>query len=163
MKYKEVLKKLVEYEKNLSGPTFGLQVLALSILIAFLTNHEIEKHNNAISKESMAYLIENYKEDETLIIPSYDKELDDGLIATGDVLVTYLEEYNISVAIVGNKIITEDGNNNLEEFEIEEEYLSEIKKILSYEEVAKRYNLESSNNYWFNSNKDNKIVLELKK
>lgn len=163
MKYKEVLKKLVEYEKNLSGPTFGLQVLIVSLISALLTNYGVEKHNNAISKESMAYLIENYKEDETLIIPSYDKELDDGLIATGDVLVTYLEEYNISVAIVGNKIITEDGNNNLEEFEIEEEYLSEIKKILSYEEVAKRYNLESSNNYWFNSNKDNKIVLELKK
>lgn len=163
MKYKELLKKLIAYEKSLTGHAFGLQVLIVSLIGALLTNYGIEKRNSAISKENMDYLIENYTEDEVLIIPSYDEELDEGLIATGNVLVTYLKEYNISVTIVGNKIITEDGNISLEEFEIEEEYIGDIKKILSYEEVEKRYNLESSNNYWFNSNKDNKITLELKK
>lgn len=163
MKYKELLKKLIEYEKKLNGHTFGIQVLIVSIIGALLTNYEVEKRNSAISKENMDYLIECYVEDNILIIPSYDEELDDGLIATGEVLVTYLKEYNISVTIIGNKIIMEDGNVGLEEFEIEEEHMKGIKKILSYEEVEKRYNLENSVGYWFNANEDNKIVLELKK
>lgn len=163
MKFKELVKKLIAYEKSLSGPAFGLQVLIASLVGALLTNYGVEKRNNAISKKNMDYIIDNYLEGDVLVIPLNDEELNEGLIATGSVLVTYLKEYNISVTIVGNKIILEDENINLEELEIEEEYLSEIKKILSYEEVEKSYNLESSNNYWFDSSDGNKIVLEFKK
>lgn len=162
MKHRKLLKKLIEYEKNLSGFSFSIQALIISLVIALWTNYGVEKHNNSISSKNMDYLIDTYLEDDILVLPSYDEKIDSGLIATGEVLVTYLKEYNISATIVGDRIIIIDENKEIKELKSNFQ-LEEIRKILTYDEVENNYNLESYNNYWFKDKEIGKIVLEFKK
>lgn len=162
MKHRKLLKKLIEYEKNLSGFSFSIQALIISLVIALWTNYGVEKHNNSISSKNMDYLIDTYLEDDILVLPSYDEKIDSGLIATGEVLVTYLKEYNISATIVGDRIIIIDENKEIKELKSNFQ-LEEIRKILTYDEVENNYNLESYNNYWFKDKENGKIVLEFKK
>lgn len=162
MKHRKLLKKLIEYEKNLSGFSFSIQALIISLVIALWTNYGVEKHNNSVSSKNMDYLIDTYLEDDILVLPLYDEKIDSGLISTGEVLVTYLKEYNISATIVGDRIIIIDENKEIKELKSNFQ-LEEIRKILTYDEVENNYNLESYNNYWFKDKENGKIVLEFKK
>lgn len=163
MKHRKLLKKLIEYEKNLSGFSFSIQALIISLVIALWTNYGVEKHNNSISSKNMDYLIDTSLEDDILVLPLYDEKIDSGLIATGEVLISYLEEYNISATIINNKVLIVP-NKNIEELKLDNLNLEEIRKILSYDSVEKNYNLETYQNFWFsNSSQVGKIVLELKK
>ncbi len=159
MKY---IKKLIEYEKNLSGFSFSMQALIISLVLTISTNYGIEKHNKNISSSNMEYLIDTYLEDDILVLPLYDEQVSEGLIATGSVLVTYLKEYNISVTIVGNRIIISP-NKSIDELKDITD-LEEIKNILTYDEVEKDYNLETLKRHLFGNLEDEgKIVLQLKK
>ncbi len=162
MKYRKLLKKLIEYEKNLSGFSFSMQALIISLVLTISTNYGIEKHNKNISSSNMEYLIDTYLEDDILVLPLYDEQVSEGLIATGSVLVTYLKEYNISVTIVGNRIIISP-NKSIDELKDITD-LEEIKNILTYDEVEKDYNLETLKRHLFGNLEDEgKIVLQLKK
>lgn len=162
MKYRKLLKKLIEYEKNLSGFSFSMQALIISLFVAFCTHYGIDKHNIQLSKENMNYLIDNYLENDILVLPLYDEQISEGLIATGSVLVTYLKEYNISVTIIGNRIIIAP-NKSIDELK-DITNLEEIKNILTYDEVEKDYNLETLKKHLFGNLEDEgKIVLQLKK
>lgn len=162
MKYRKLLKKLIEYEKNLSGFSFSMQALIISLVLAISTNYGIEKHNKNISSSNMEYLIDTYLENDILVLPLYDEQVSEGLIATGSVLVTYLKEYNISVTIIGNRIIIAP-NKSIDELK-DITNLEEIKNILTYDEVEKDYNLETLKKHLFGNLEDEgKIVLQLKK
>ena len=76
----------------------------------------IDKHNIQLSKENMEYLIDTYLEEDILVLPLYDEELESGLIATGEVLIAYLKEYNINATIVGSKVMIISEKKKLDEF-----------------------------------------------
>ena len=164
MKYRKLLKKLIEYEKNLSGFSFSMPARIISLFVAFGTHYGIDKHNIQLSKENMEYLIDTYLEEDILVLPLYDEELESGLIATGEVLIAYLKEYNINATIVGSKVMIISEKKKLDEFIYDNIELEEIRKILTYEEVERNYNLETSTNYWFKEkDSEGRIVLEFKK